>query len=125
MSKLKSLRIPDSIFRDVKALADSKRITVTDCILRLIRAGLKDEEKSMQQKTTLAEIQEQQAFWDSKLLGIANDLGVDISDISDDDDLEELASSLPSWEDQLKELDDMLPDDDELEEIYRSIVGID
>lgn len=43
MSILKSIRIPNDIYRKLQTLAEQKNIDMTDCILRLIRHGLKDE----------------------------------------------------------------------------------
>lgn len=40
MSQLKSLRIPDPVYQAIEDLAYAQRISLTDCILRLIRTGL-------------------------------------------------------------------------------------
>lgn len=56
MSQLTSLRIPNPIFLSIERIAERKRISMTDCILRLIREGLDNEQKAMSNTATDEEL---------------------------------------------------------------------
>lgn len=78
MGVMTSLRIPGAIYREIERISSNQNITLTETILRLVRAGLEVKKGQMlHQNRTLPEISED-AIKDGNLVGaMTKKMGLD------------------------------------------------
>lgn len=94
MAKKKiSIRVDESILRDIQLMAKLNRIKFSDCVNRLIRQGLSNKKEAIKNTFTNEELLASCQYWDKKLAGMAAEMGVDLTAEpleDDDDDFDEL-----------------------------------